>query len=768
MNASRWFALALGCSSLVSCSKDAGPAPSADPITLADPRMGSGGYSYAYGAAFAGASGPSGMLRVGADTTGPLGNLPFQHFSGYWSGDDHVLAFSHLHLHGTGASDYGVFALMPGLNFNPLKLRAEDLSSGFDKSTEVATPGYYGLTLANGIDCEFAANGHSARERFTFPTAQASGTIQLDLAHKLTGSITASQLTLDASAQTAAGTLTTSGGMSGGFTLYYVVQFLQPWSAQHVFSEGNAPSNGSTASGTKVGAALDFALTGKPVELRVGLSLVSLEGAKANLATELAGATFNDDRATAENAWVNRLNVARVFGGTVAQQAAFYSALHHAFVMPGVYSDSDGSYRYRGSVQHAAGFSFVTDLSLWDTYRTLNPLYHLLAPELGNNVSASLFEMAKIDGAFPKWTLATSDAGSMIGASAEVVLSDAYLKSVRGFDAEGAYQLMRAAALNPDPSTKRGGRSDSQEYLTLGYVPADLHDSSVALTTEYATDDTALANFAEALGHPDDAAALRARALGYRKLFDPQTLLLRARDRSGALTVHANEPFNSTSWTDYREGDAQQYTWVLLHDPAGLSALFGGLAQTLAALDHFFASSVAEHSAALAAAGKDDGIDQLAQARNLPQGFYWAGNENGLNVPLQYAVLGRPEGTAQWTAWARDNFFSHLPNGLPGNDDGGTMSAWYLFSALGIFPIPGSDRYVIASPLFPRVELKVGGGTFAIVADGVSEKNLYVQSAELNGAALNSGFITHADLRAGGSLVLHMGPVASGWAHVTN
>jgi putative alpha-1,2-mannosidase len=185
-------------------------------------------------------------------------------------------------------------------------------------------------------------------------------------------------------------------------------------------------------------------------------------------------------------------------------------------------------------------------------------------------------------------------------------------------------------------------------------------------------------------------------------------------------------------------------------------------------LDHFFSSSLNEHAAALAAAGHDDGIDQLAQARNLPQGFYWAGNENGLNIPLQYAVLGRPEGTAQWTAWARDNFFSNLPNGLPGNDDGGTMSAWYLFSALGIFPIPGSDRYVIASPLFPRVELKVGSGAFAIVADGVSEKNLYVQSAELNGAALSSAFIAHADLRAGGSLVLHMGPVSSSWAHVSN
>jgi len=471
------------------------------------------------------------MMRVGADTSGPLGNLPFQHFSGYWSGDDRVLAFSHLHLHGTGATDYGVFALMPVSSINPIKLRAEDLASSFAKTSEVATPGYYGLTLDSGVRCEFTATGHSARERFTAPTSQASRTIQIDLAHKLTGSITASHITLDANVQMASGSLTTSGGMSGDFTLYYVVQFLQPWSVEHVFSDGNAPSGGLTASSINLGAALDFSLTGKPVELRVGLSLVSIEGAKANLAAELAGASFDDGRATAENAWVNRLDVAHVFGGTLAQQAAFFSALHHAFVMPGVYNDSDGSYRYRGKVQHTEGFSFVTDLSLWDTYRTLNPLYHLLAPELGNDVSASLFEMAKLDGAFPKWTLATSDAGSMIGASAEVVLADAYVKGLRGFDAEGAYQFMRVAALNPDPSTRRGGRSESQEYLTLGYVPADLHGSSVALTNEYATEDTALANFAEALGHSGGAAGAGARLS--QAVRSPDPALARARSIRG-------------------------------------------------------------------------------------------------------------------------------------------------------------------------------------------------------------------------------------------
>jgi len=759
-------ASALACTlALAACHKSSAPA-AADPVAYADPRMGSGGYAYAYGAAFPGASGPTGMMRVGPDTSGPLGTLAFQHYSGYWANDDTVLAFSHMHLHGTGSTDYGVLAVMPTLAFDPTKLRSEQLSSTFAKSSETASPGRYSLTLDTGpIACDFTAIGHSAQEQFTFPKGQASGTVQLDLAHHLVGAVTNAQVTIDASTQSATGSLTTSGGMSGGFTVYFALRFSQAFSAQHVFADGASPSSGNSASGTNVGAAFDFALGDQPVEMQLGLSLVSIAGAQANLATEMPSWNFETNAANSAAAWSARLGSVRVFGGTDAQLATFYSALHHAFVMPGVYSDTSGAFHYRASNDQTSGYSFVTDLSLWDTYRTLNPLYDLLAPDLSLDISASLYAMAQIDGAFPKWPLAASDSGSMIGASAEMVLADAYVKGVRGYDADGAYQMLSNAALSTDPNTVRGGRDESIEYMTLGYVPADLHSGSVSKTTEYATDDSALANFAEALGHSGDAATLRARALGYRKLFDPATGFLRAHDSNGALTVYAGTPFDPDSWTDYVEGDARQYVFAPVHDPSGLAALYGGTMEMVSALDGFFASSLQEYNTDLAAAGGDDGLNEIGQARNLPLNFYWAGNEIDLNATLQYALQGRPELTAQWIAWARSTFYSSAPNGLPGNDDGGTMSAWYVFSALGLSPISGSDQYLVTTPLFPRVELAVAGGTFAIVANGVSDTNLYVQSAQLNGAPLNSAEIAHADLRAGGSLVLQMGPVPSTWGH---
>jgi predicted alpha-1,2-mannosidase len=726
--------------------------------------MGSGGYSFAYGSAFPGASAPSGMMRVGPDTSGPLGTLSFQHFSGYWDEDDTILAFSHMHLHGTGATDYGVLAVMPTLAFDPTKLRAEDLASTFAKSSEIATPGSYTVTLDNGpILCAFTARPHSAHEQFTFPKGAASGTLQLDLARHLTGSVVASQLNVGSDLQSVTGSLTTTGGMSGGFTLYFAARFSQPFSAQHLFSDASAPNNGLTASGTNVGAAFDFALSNQPVGMQIALSLVSIAGAQANLAAELTSWDFSSNQQAAQADWRAQLDTARVYGGSDSELATFYSALHHAFVMPGVYSDVDGHYQYRSTTAQTAGTSFVNDLSLWDTYRTLNPLYDLLAPTLALNVVSSLSAMAQVDGQFPKWPLAASDSGTMIGASSEIVLADAYVKGVQSFDAQSAYAMLRAAALDPDPSIQRGGRDDSLEYMTLGYVPADLHQGSVSLTTEYATDDTALANLAEALGHADDAAALRARALGYRKLFDPASGFLRAHDASGALHINADETFSPSSWTDYVEGDARQYSWAPIHDPAGYSLFFGSAAGAATALSSFFASSQQEYANDLAAAGDDDGPDELAQARNLPLQFYWAGNEIDLNATLQFALQGRPDLTAQWVAWARATFFSSAPNGLPGNDDGGTMSAWYVFSALGFFPVSGTPNYIIATPLFPRVDLSVPGGVFSIVASGVSQANIYVQSAQLNGVALTTAQFSHSDLKAGGSLSLKMGPNPSAW-----
>jgi predicted alpha-1,2-mannosidase len=444
----------------------------------------------------------------------------------------------------------------------------------------------------------------------------------------------------------------------------------------------------------------------------------------------------------------------RVTGGTDAQRNMMTAAVYHAFLMPTVQSDVDGSYRgMDGQVHTASGFRYVSDMSLWDTYRTLHPLYALIAPDRALDAVRSLHEKAKQGGCFPKWPIATGEAGSMIGSSAEPVLADAYLKGVTGFDAEGAYQIMRAAAMDPTPPPGgRGGRDHVEAYMKSGYVPANTTGGSVSWTTEYANDDFALAALADALGHTADAATLRARALGYQKLYDPATGFLWAKNDDGSW---AGSHVDATLFTDeFVEANAWQSMWMVGMDADGLATLAGGRDKVIAKLSDMFAKT------------KED-FEQTNWDSPLTSGpqrpYYWGANEPDINAPYLFAQLGRPDLTQLWVAWCRANLYTAGADGLPGNDDGGTMSAWFLFSALGFYPLVGSDRYILGAPLFPRAEVAVPGGTFTIEAPEVSDTNVYVQSVALSGVALDKPEIKHADLKAGGKLTFVMGPAPSMW-----
>jgi predicted alpha-1,2-mannosidase len=333
-------------------------------------------------------------------------------------------------------------------------------------------------------------------------------------------------------------------------------------------------------------------------------------------------------------------------------------------------------------------------------------------------------------------------------------IAEAYVKGLTDFDARDAYARLRAAALDPTlRREQRGGRSGIEPYLSLGYVPSS-QGGSVSITTEFANDDFALSQMASALGETKDAEVLLARSRGYRKLFDPETGFLRPRDEKGQLV--ASGAFDPFFWgKEYVEANAWQSLWMTAHDAEGLVALFGGQEKFVGRLTELFEKAKEE----LEAIKPDDLV-----TKSLPRPYYWHANEPDLNAAYLFAQAGRPDLTQKWARWVLSTFYSDKPDGLAGNDDGGTLSAWYVFTALGLYPLPGSDRYIVGAPLFPKVTLTVSGGVFTVEAETpLTGDNRYVQSVELNGAQLLLPEIRHADLKPGGALRFVMGPSPSIW-----
>jgi len=724
--------------------------------------IGSGGLGYGVGSAFPGAAAPQGMAKVGPETSGPYGTTSFLHCSGYWYGDDTILGFSHLHLHGAGDQDYGVLGVMATDAWDDSRTTETGYASPFDKSTESATPGEYQVTLTRGsIRAEITATPHAGHHRYTYPPSATAGHVIVDLDHHLSGTVATESVTLAPETSSLTGSFRSIGGMSGGFggsMVYFAAQTNRPWSNALVWSQGIAPAVGTSAAGVGVGVDLDFDLTGDagaagPIELQVGLSLVSVAEAQANLAAEMPTFAFDAEAAATAASWAAAVAPVSFTGATSTEQNQLDAALYHLFLMPTVLSDVDGHYvGLDGNVAVADGYHYVSDLSLWDTYRTLDPLYALIAPARALDTVKSLTAMGKAAGYFPKWPIATGEAGAMIGASAEVVLADAYLRGVTDFDAEGAYEILAAAAMSTTtPAGGRGGRNNVLPYMQLGYVPASV-GVSVSWTIEYGQDDAALANLATALGHTADATTLNARRTGWSKLFDPATGFLWAKNEDGSWATGHLKPTNFGS--DFDEANAWQSLFGPWHDMPGLTGVLGGNEGFVTTLESFFVLGKADY----------DAVDWTSLiSAGLQRKYYWGGNEPDMHTPYLFALAGRPDLTQRWVRWVENEVFGAGADGLPGNDDGGTMSAWLLYSALGFYPVPGTDAYVVGAPRLPHATLALPGGTFTIDAPGVSDTNLYVQSVMLNGAPLNAPTLHQSDLVGGGSLAFTMGPHASAW-----
>ncbi len=711
-----------------------------DTVSRVDPRIGTGGLGFGHGSCFVGATMPHGLVKLGPDTNGAtFGTINFLHYSGYFAEDDRIQGFSHLHLHGAGATDYGVLSVMPLAAFDPNKLTVQKNELKFQKENEHATAGRYDVTFVNGIGASLSATERVGVHRYT-----GAGAIMIDLAKTLSGGeISAASLTVDAANNEITGQLHHEGGMSGGFggyTVYFVAKTDAPWTAHRVWSAGNAPSDATSASGTEVGVAIDV---GADIQLAVAVSFVSLDGARGNLAAESPTIDIDATVANARAAWADRLDRVLVSGGTEAERRIFYTSLYHAYLMPTLIGDADGAYILAGMSTPvvARGYRQMSDLSLWDTYRTVAPLYAWLAPESARDQSRSLVGFGEGIGVYPRWPVAIGESGTMLGSSAEIVIADAVRRGVPDAGGDLAWEFLRAAAI--ETSAPRGTREAVEEYLTLHYVPRS-RGRSASTTTEYSHDDFALAQLADALGHDADRDLLMERRKGWRELYDPSVGFLRGRNADGTFP---GGPFDPLAMTDeFAEANAWHSLWMAgAHDPEGLVEMIGSRDAAIAKLEELFENA------------KIDWETADESAVNFPRPYYWHGNEPDINAPFLFTQLGDRSLSDKWQKWVTDTQYSDQPSGVAGNDDGGTLGAWYVLQALGVYPIPGSDRWIIAAPRFPQARVRVGGKELVITAEGVSERAIYVKSLTLDGATIEPTEITHAQLANAASLHFVMG-----------
>ncbi len=724
---------------------------------LVDPFVGSGGLGYRVGTTNPGASVPFGMIKPGPDTGLAGLQISFLNCTGYHYDQTHVWGFSHSRINGMGVPDYGALLITPTVGLDPSMLTRGGARSAFDHAREQASAGYYAVDLLDvGVHAELTATTRVALHRYTWDAPDAAATVLFDLGYGPAGAVSpASSVSIDGPAGLVRGMTTVAGGYSdhfGGVPTYFVVQASAPVVDFGVWDEADVTTAGGTmASGTDIGAWLQFALDADAptVELAVAISYVSIEQAEANLAAERVD--FEQARQDAAAAWEQELQRMRIGDGDDATRRRFYSALYHALLAPTRFDDADGRYRgFDGEVHEGDGTPYHTDFSLWDTYRTLHPLFDLIQRDRQGAMMRSLQRMYEQGGDLPKWPLAFGYTGGMLGTPADIVLAGAHARGIAGFDAEVAYAGARLHATTPRP---HDGRADVEGYVARGWVAADVTSSSVSHTLEHAVADAALAGMAAALGEHDDAAMFAARAQSYRNLWSPAHGFLVPRNADGSF---ADAGFDPTAIGGaYAEGGAWHYLWMVPHDAAGLAALMGGEAEARARLDDYF-----EQSAAFLAGP--------SYSATMPVPYYWHANEPSLHDVYLFHQLGDPDATAQWLQWVRREHYGDGAAGLPGNDDAGTMSAWYLWSAIGLFPVLTTDRYLVTAPMFERVGLDLGDAAtparrLEIVAEGAGPDMIYVAAASFDGEPLATPEIRWDQLERGGILRIELADAPTGF-----
>ena len=721
------YTLALG-SAFYSCSTAKQDTPQTDYTQYVDPFIGAADNGHT----FPGACRPFGMIQT-SPVTGAVG---WRYCSEYMYADSIIWGFTQTHLNGTGCMDLGDILVMP---FTGERHRTWDAyRSSFSKTSENATPGYYTVTLDQAkVKAELTATTHAALHRYTYEQAD-SASILIDLQHGPAWNEKQYHSQVNSCEVNWENDSTLTGHVNNKVWVdqdyYFVMQFSRP-----VIDHFELPM-AETEKGKRLVASFNIQ-PGEEVLMKVALSTTGVEGAKANMAAEVPGWDFEGIRTAAKAVWNSYLSRIEV-EGTDEEKTNFYTSFYHALIQPNEISDVDGRYRNAAdSVVNATGGKFYSTFSLWDTYRAAHPFYTLMVPERVDGFINSLVDQAEVQGYLPIWGLWGKENFCMVANHGVSVVAEAYAKGFRGFDAERAFN-----AIKQTQSVSHPFKSNWENYMKYGYFPTDLTEAeSVSSTLESVYDDYAAADMAKRMGKTEDAAYFARRADFYKNLFDSSTQFMRPKKSDGTW----KSPFNPSQighaesvGGDYTEGNAWQYTWHVQHDVPGLIALFGGEEPFLNKLDSLFTLKLETTQA--------DVTGLIGQ--------YAHGNEPSHHVTYLYALAGRPERTQELIREIFDTQYSPKPNGLCGNDDCGQMSAWYMFSAMGFYPVnPVSGEYVFGAPQLPEFVLHLADGkTFTIKAEGLSEANKYVKSITLNGEPYTKNFISHADIVKGGTLVYQM------------
>ena len=721
-----------------------------------DPFIGTGGYPWVSGMLFPGATTPFGMVRLSPDTTFPGGINPFTcGTAGYYYGHNYLWGFSHTRLSGTGATDMGHFRVTPAVgDTDPAKRLSNPIIFSHEKET--ASPGYYAVYLP-GIDCmaEMTAATHTGVHRYTFGSGK-DAHIFIDATSFLRdGRAEEGKVTINPEAREVTGegrVFTAFTGRYGGLKGYFAARFDTPFESFAVWNDGERIEGAtvSAGSGKDAGADINFGnIKGRAVEIKIGISFVSLENARQNLDAEAGLPDFNAVRNAAKSTWETALSKIKFQTPDDDIKTIFYTALYHTMIMPTDFTDVNGEYLgFKKQVGIAEDFTYRTDMSLWDTFRTAHPLYNLIAPDIQRDCLKSLVRMARVGGTLPRWPSGGGYTGSMFGSPADMVVTESYLKGIRDFEAEEAFGYMKKTSMQTVPGADNRPRVD--EYNTYGYCLAKSDKDSVSRTLEYAWADGSIALMAEALGKNEDAEYFAAKSQNYKNLWNPVTKYFQARFADGSwqkllmpgITSYYDEILPVKVSDAYCEGSPRQWRWSVPHDPQGLIDLFGKK-YFVRELDRFMLDASKNRAA----------ID--------PGAGYWQGNQHDIHAPYLFNEAGRPDLTQKWVRWALAKRHSTDVDGLDGNDDGGTLSAWYVFSAMGFYPVAGTDLYWHGSPNIERAEVNLGNGkTLTVIAKNQSPENIYVQNLTVNGQAVESPSFAHSLIAEGGTMVFTMGPNA--------
>ena len=697
-------------------------------IKYVDPFIGTGGHGHT----FPGASAPFGMTQLSPNN----GQGGWDWCSGYHYSDSIVIGFSHLNLSGTGGSDFKDILFMPINKKVDLttSVSGQDVpyKSKYSHQNEFATLGYYSVFLEDhDINVELTANLRTAFHKYTYKKNDLQSVV-IDLERT-----TASHIRIEDK-------FTVSGyryseGWAKNQKVFFVAKFSKPITTKQLIANGKIIDSNYVA-GTETAAQLFFEDENESIlEAKVAYSSVSIENAKENLDS---GKKFDKAKKNAIEIWNNELNDIVVETKVDSLKTIFYTALYHAKLAPTTFSDINGEFRLENDeIVTGADYTAYSTLSLWDTFRAEHPLLTLTNPEKVGDMISSMLVYFQVNKKLPVWNLYANETNTMTGYHSIPVIVEAYIKGIRNFDVEKAFQAIKTTLMQDE----RG----MDHYKKYGYVPYDLLDESVTITLEYAYNDWCAAQMAKALGYQEDYEYFQNRSEAYKHVYNLETGFMQGKSSDG---VSWNEPFDPylsrhRKNTDYTEGNAWQHSWFVLHDTENFIKLHGESDKFTDMLGQLFVQPTE-------ITGQHTSPDISGMV-----GQYAHGNEPSHHIAYLFNKAGKPWLTQYWVKQILDTQYNTTPNGLSGNEDCGQMSAWYVFSAMGLYPFnPASATYEIGTPLFDKSTINLENGKqFIIAAKNVSDKNFYIQSVQLNGEDYNETFITHDQILAGGTLKLIMG-----------